>query len=136
MKLSYVEVEPRVTPIASTISTSPAPFPGQVSARAADFGSSSPVKDDTNKVAPIGFLGRFSRMLGIQSTKESLSYPPRFSNRFHGDKELFSEGSFNINSNVVKSNKTIKMGELVGYNIDSFFVKIKSIIQGEQLKEI
>lgn len=84
----------------------------------------------------LGFMDGYTCMTGIYTTEKSLSHLPGFSNRIYGDKEAVSEGSFNINSIVVEANKKIRMGELFGYNMDGCITQVKSILEGEVIKQI
>lgn len=71
-------------------------------------------------------------MSGIQSINDSLSHPLGFSNITHGEKEVFSEGSFNTDSNVVESNKTIAMGGIVSFNMNGCSKQVKKYcLRGE-----
>ncbi|CAI9274796.1 unnamed protein product [Lactuca saligna] len=106
------------------------------SAHAANSGLFQIGIDASNKPSQVGFSGGYICMLGIQSTDDSLSHPPGFSNMIHGEKDVFSEGSLTNDSNVVESKKTIAMGGIIGLNMSGCSEHVKNTIQEERSKEI
>ncbi|CAH1443833.1 unnamed protein product [Lactuca virosa] len=75
------EGKPQAAPAASANSTAvPAVSSENSLAHAADFGPFLIGMEPSNKPAPVGFSGGYIHISGIQSTDDSLSHPPGFSN--------------------------------------------------------
>ncbi|CAI9285657.1 unnamed protein product [Lactuca saligna] len=84
-------------------------------------------------VGLVGFTGGFGHVEGVYLShdSESLTHPPRFSQKlFFGD-DNFSEGSVNKNYLNIEVEKTLEVGETIGFDMDVCYSKVKNVIEGE-----
>lgn len=88
---------------------------------------------------PLGFSGEYGRVLGINCSEEDLSHPPGFSNQrvsISGNSQSVSGGIGKTNSFLNELQKTIAMGEMLGYNMDGCMDSVTEILKGHVERQV
>ena len=80
---------------------------------------------------PLGFSGGYGRVSGFNCSEDDLSHPPGFSNQrvsFSGNNQSISGGIEKNNSFLNELQKTIAVGESLGYNMDGCMDRVTKIL--------
>lgn len=87
------------------------------------------------EVIPVGFLGGYARMSGVEVSEYSLSHPLGFPDIFYGNYDLNSEFSYSGNSMVEETNWTMERVKKLVFIMDGCFEHVQIVIEGKGNKK-
>ncbi|CAI9278084.1 unnamed protein product [Lactuca saligna] len=95
--------------------------------------------NDTDQINRMGASGGYGQGLEINSSEEDLSHPPGFSNQcfsFSENNQSNTGGIEKNNSFLEELQKTIAVGEALGYNMDGCMDHVIEILQGHVQRQV